>query len=216
MEQADVRHGHRHVVLVGRLDDIVVADGAAGLGDVGHAALVGTLDVVAEREESIGAEGDACLLLEPGLFLLTREDGRLLGEDALPVIGLQEVFPLFADVDVDGVVAVRAADFRLERQVEDLRALAQEPVVGLRAGKARAVDAALLAGADADGLAILRVADGVGLRVLERDQGNQQIALSILRQVVAMSLRQSSVMATLLRFCSKVTPKTCLRSSSAG
>lgn len=53
MEQADVRHGHRHVVLVGRLDDIVVADGAAGLGDVGHAALVGTLDVVAEGEESI-------------------------------------------------------------------------------------------------------------------------------------------------------------------
>ena len=68
MEQADVRHGHRHVVFVGRLDDIVVADGAAGLGDIGHAALVGALDVVAEREEGIGAEGDASLLLEPGLF----------------------------------------------------------------------------------------------------------------------------------------------------
>ena len=164
-----MRHGHGHVVFVGRLDDIVIADGAAGLGDVGHAALVGALDVVAEREEGVGAEGDASFFLEPGLLLFTREDGRFLGEDALPVVRLEEVFPLLADVDIDGVVAVRAADFRLERQIEDLRALAQEPVVGLRASEARAVDAALLAGADADGLAVLRVADGVGLRVLQRD-----------------------------------------------
>ena len=48
------------------------------------------------------------------------------------------------------------------------------------------MDAALLAGADADGLAVLRVADGVGLRVLERDQGDQQVALCVLRQVVVL------------------------------
>ena len=201
-----MRHGHGHVVFVGRLDDIVIADGTAGLGDIGHAALVGALDVVAEREEGVGAEGDAGLLLEPCLFLLTREDGRFLGEDALPVVRLQEVFPLFANVDIDGVVAVWAADFRLERQIEDLRALAQEPVVGLRASEARAVDAALLAGADADGLAVLRVADGVGLRVLERDQGDQEVALCALWQVVVLRhdvleavFRDGDVVALLLK-----------------
>ena len=53
MEQAHMRHGHGDVVLVTRLDDIVVTDGAAGLGDILHAALVGALDVVAEGEEGI-------------------------------------------------------------------------------------------------------------------------------------------------------------------
>ena len=48
MEQADVRHGHRHVVFVGRLDDIVVADGAAGLGDVVDAAAMGPFNIVAK------------------------------------------------------------------------------------------------------------------------------------------------------------------------
>ena len=185
MEQTDVRHGHRHVVFVGRLDDVVVTDGAAGLGDVGHAALVGALDVVAEREEGIGAEGDARLLLEPGLFLLTREDGRFSVKTRFQS-SVSRGLPIPRRCRRRCVVAVRAADFRFERETKDLRALAQEPVVRLRAGKARAVDAALLAGADADGLAVLRVADGVGLRVFERDEGNQEIALGAFRQIMIL------------------------------
>ena len=144
------------------------------------------LDVVAEGEEGVGAEGDAADLFEPGALFLLGEDGRLLGEDALPVIRLEEVAPLAADVDVDGVVAVRAAHIILEREAEDLRALAQEPAVRLVAREARAVDAALLAGADADGLAVVGVADGVALRVLERDGRDEEVALRGFRQVMVL------------------------------
>ena len=48
--------GHGDAVAIAGLDDVVVADGAAGLGDVGDAALLGALDVVAEGEEGVGAE----------------------------------------------------------------------------------------------------------------------------------------------------------------
>ena len=51
--------------------------------------------------------------------------------------------------------------------------LAQIPDVRLVARQARAVDAALLAGAHADGLSVLDIADGVGLGVFQGDQGTQ-------------------------------------------
>ena len=50
MEQAHAGEAQHHVVLVGGLDDIVVADGAAGLCDIADAGLAGALDVVAEGE----------------------------------------------------------------------------------------------------------------------------------------------------------------------
>ena len=53
MEQADVGHRHCDAVFVAGLDDVVVTDGAAALRDVGDAALMRALDVVAEREEGI-------------------------------------------------------------------------------------------------------------------------------------------------------------------
>ena len=56
VEQSHVSEGHGHIVFVAGLDDIVVTDAAAGLCDVLHATLVGALDVVAEGEESIGAQ----------------------------------------------------------------------------------------------------------------------------------------------------------------
>ena len=55
--------------------------------------------------------------------------------------------------------------------------LPQVPEVSLVAGQAGAVDAALLAGAHADSLAVHRVADGVGLGVFEGDEGHQQVQL---------------------------------------
>ena len=85
MEEAHTCERHCDAILVAGINNIVVANRTACLSDVLYAALVRTLDVVAEREEGVGAEGDAGLLLEPCLFLLTREDGRFLGEDALPV-----------------------------------------------------------------------------------------------------------------------------------
>ena len=53
MEESDSGEGHNHAVLVGGGDDLIVADGAAGLGNVLHAGLAGTLHVVAEGEEGL-------------------------------------------------------------------------------------------------------------------------------------------------------------------
>ncbi len=92
---------------------------------------------------------------------------------------------LLTDVHVNGVVAVRAANALLKRQIQHLLVLAQIPDIRLVARKTRAVDAALLAGADADGLTVLRIADGVRLRVFQRDEGEHQIKLCVLRNLFA-------------------------------
>ena len=42
------------------------------------------------------------------------------------------------------------------------------------------MDTTLLAGTDADGLTVLRIANGVALRVLEGDEGDAEVALGIL------------------------------------
>ena len=56
MEKSYACERHGNVVLVARLDDVVVAHRASGLGHILHATLVGTLDVVAEGEEGIAAQ----------------------------------------------------------------------------------------------------------------------------------------------------------------
>ena len=61
--------------------------------------------------------------------------------------------------------------------------LAEIPVVRLLSRQTGAVDAALLACAHADGLTVLDVADGVGLGVFQRDEGDEHIALRTLGQV---------------------------------
>lgn len=53
---------------------------------------------------------------------------------------------------------------------------AHPPVVGLVAGEAGAVDAGLLAGAEADDLPVEGVADGIGLGVFEGDGGDGEVA----------------------------------------
>ena len=78
VEQPQTRKGHDHSVLVAAVDHRVVADGAAGLGDVAHAAAVRALDVVAEGEERVRAQRHA---VDPG------EIGRgLLGRQRLGVV----------------------------------------------------------------------------------------------------------------------------------
>ena len=59
MEQPDAAECHCDAVLVAGVDDLLVADGAAGLDDGRHAGTACALDVVAEGEECIRAEADA-------------------------------------------------------------------------------------------------------------------------------------------------------------
>lgn len=53
VEQSESGECHDHIVLVAGLDDIVVTDGAACFRYILNTALASSLDVVAEREESV-------------------------------------------------------------------------------------------------------------------------------------------------------------------
>ena len=138
-----------------------------------------TFDVVAEWKESIATNAYTLVLCNPSLLLLAGQWLRLLCEELLPNAILQYVFPLIRDVDIDGVVTVCTANLLLERQVHHLRTLAQPPLVCLGTCKAGTVDTALLTGTDTDSLTILYVAYRVTLSILQGDERDNQIALSL-------------------------------------
>ena len=91
MEETDMRHCHEHAVLVRCFNDVVIADGSAALGDIGDAALVGALDIVAEGEEGVRTEGDARRCPDPGRSFFGQEDRRFFREDPLPFVCAQKV-----------------------------------------------------------------------------------------------------------------------------
>lgn len=178
VEQADAGEGHSDAVFIASGNDMVVAHAASGLCHILHAALVSTFDVVAEGEESIAAECHFRVLCNPGFLLLDGEGLGAFGEELLPCAIGQHVVIVFRDIDVDGVVAVGAADTRYEGEVHHFGVLTQPPDVSFVAGQACAVNAALLSGADADGLSVLGVANAVALCVFQGDEGNHQVAAS--------------------------------------
>ena len=53
MEQTDTDEGHGDVVFVAGGDDMVITNTTASLSDKLYTTLMGTLDIVAEGEESI-------------------------------------------------------------------------------------------------------------------------------------------------------------------
>ena len=55
MEQPDAAERHRNAVLVAGINDLLVPYGAARLHNGRYAAAAGTLDIIAEGEESIAA-----------------------------------------------------------------------------------------------------------------------------------------------------------------
>ena len=57
MEQAHAGECHDDAILVGSHNDMVIADGAAGLCNILHTALAGTLHVVTEGEASSANSG---------------------------------------------------------------------------------------------------------------------------------------------------------------
>ena len=157
MEQADARESHGDAILVARGNDMVITHGAAGLGNVLHAALVCPLNVVAEGEESVRTQRHALQRVQPRALLLAAQDVGLLREELLPYTIGQDIVVVVADVDVDGIVTVGTADFFHPRQVEHLRTLAEIPDVGLVAGQTGVVNTALLSGFDTASLTVLPV-----------------------------------------------------------
>ena len=91
---------------------------------------------------------------------------------------------LVGDIDVDGVVPVRAADAVHKLEAQYLGMLAQPPGIRLASGQPGAVDAALLACAHADGHPVLHIAHRVGLGVLQGDEGEQHVVLGGLGQLL--------------------------------
>ena len=179
MEQAYTCKRHGDAILVAGVDNIVVAYAASSLCDILYAALVGTLDVVAEWEEGIATQCHTLVLGEPLTTLFCGERLWLLGEEHLPSTVAQHVFPLVRDIHVDGVVAVGATYAWLEGKRHHLRALPHPPCVGLAASQTGAVDTALLSGADTDGLTILDVAYRVALGIFQGDEGDDQVTASL-------------------------------------
>ena len=57
--------------------------------------------------------------------------------------------------------------------------LAQPPDIGLVTSQTGTVNAALLSGTDTDGLSVLDVANRVRLRIFQRDEGDNQVALGL-------------------------------------
>ena len=84
VEQPYACKRHGNAVLVAGHDDMIVADRATSLSNELHATLMGTLDVVAEGEEGIGAEGYLRVLGNPGFLLFHRQHLGLGLEELLP------------------------------------------------------------------------------------------------------------------------------------
>ena len=206
MEQSHAGERHRHAVLVTAVDDRVITDGAAGLRDIFHAALVRSFDIVGEREERVRAERDVVDGVEIRSLLLIGEGSGLLGKILLPVAVGGNVLLIAVDIAVDDVVAVGTADILAEREVEHLVTLSEEPGIRLGACQTGAVDAALLTRADADRLTVYRVANRIRLGIFKGNQGNDQITHRALGQLLVLGdniLEQCAVdlkvVATLLK-----------------
>lgn len=178
MEQPQVGVCQNDSVLVAGLNNNGIVVGTSRAADVAHSALkvgivsaitpsskvnrayqFGPVNVVSEREESVGAESDARQFREPFAAFGVGEEGRNLFEVSLELIARHVFADGSEDEVVDGVRFVCAFHSGLELEVEDTRVLAEPPVVGLVAGQASAVDARLLASADSDHLSVASIAN---------------------------------------------------------
>ena len=104
VEQTHAGEGHDDAVLVAFFDDQVIADGAAGLGDVLDAGSNTALDGVGEGEESVGTQGDSVTGIQPGTLLFSGQRLGTDGEIVLPDALSADIFLVAVDVAVDDVV----------------------------------------------------------------------------------------------------------------
>lgn len=174
VEQAELREGHDHAVLVAGADDLLILNGTSGLNEVGDTALGSLVDGVTEGEEGIRGDGDALQGGHELVLLLLGEGGGHDIEHLLPLLLLDggEVALDVADAAVDAVLLL---DALLELHAHNLGVLAKVPGLDLAAGELDAINTGLLAGADTDHLTAESIADGVGLGVLSSDGGNNEV-----------------------------------------
>ena len=184
MEQAHTSEGHYDTILIAGLNHMVISNGAAGLRDVFNTGLACALNIVTEGEECIGTNRNTGHSCNPSLLFFSSQHFRLNLKGLLPYALSQNIFIFVGDVNVDGVVAVGTTDVINELETQHFGMLTEHPVISLAACQTGAVNTALLAGTNTDGLATLDVAHRVGLGILQGDQGQQQVVLCFLGQIL--------------------------------
>ncbi len=163
MEQSDAGEAHYHIVLIGCFDHVIIPDGTAGLCYIFYSALMSSFNIISEREESIRSESHILHAVKPCSLSFACEHFGTYLECLLPYIISDHVHIFLAYIQIDRIVPVSSAYTVYELKSQHLGRLAQIPVIGLAARKPGAVDPRLLSGADAYGLTVLYVADGIGL-----------------------------------------------------
>ena len=98
VEQPHAGEGHDHAVFVGGLDDIVVPDAAARLRHIADAGFSGPLDVVAEGEEGVGAQGHAVQTRQPEVLTLD-EKKAWIAQNTKVALGSDAFFPFGDNIE---------------------------------------------------------------------------------------------------------------------
>ena len=109
VEQPHTGEGHNNAVFVALLDDQVIPDGAAGLGNIADTGGIGPLDVIREGEEGIGAQRNATDGIQVGPLVLGCEPVGLLREVVLPDALGADILFVAVDVAVNDVIPARTA-----------------------------------------------------------------------------------------------------------
>ncbi len=91
MEQPDAAECHCDAVLIAGVDDLLVADGAAGLDDGSNAGAAGPLDVVAEGEECVRTQAHAGDVAQVLFLFLSGQRLGLTGESLGPDVVTDDV-----------------------------------------------------------------------------------------------------------------------------
>jgi hypothetical protein len=176
MEQPQIRMHEHHPMLICCFDTLFVHHAPTRCSKVPHTALPRPMHIIREREERVTRARNTVQLTHPRLLLLLVQLQTLDGvKERLPLLLLSALEHLAGDEQVDGVGLVCAFGALLEGEGEDAGVVAEPPEVGFRPGETGAVDARLLAGAEADDGAVLGVCDRVGLGVLEGEGGHDQV-----------------------------------------
>ena len=84
-------------------------------------------------------------------------------EELLPDAVSQNIFMIVTDIDINCIITICTADFFYPRQIHYFRMLAQIPYIRFITGKTCTVDAALLAGTDADSLPVFYITNRITL-----------------------------------------------------
>ena len=141
------------------------------------------IDGIAEGEEGIRAHGNTGGGLHKLVLLGLRKGLRNRGELGLPANLLLggEITLNVANASVDPILTL---DALLELESKDLGVLTKVPGADLAPRELDAVDATLLPGTNTDHHTILGEADGITLRVLDADGGDDHVADGTVGQVL--------------------------------